>query len=296
MGAGRELLALLQASGRRSFFVVGIGKNVGKTVAMRAIYEAAVRAGVSVGLTSIGRDGEAIDAADALPKPRLWLREGTTIATARSVLPRSPSSELLALESLQTAAGPLVLARVAQPAFYELVGPPTASGIRATVASLLAHAEIALVDGALDRVAALAGGDDAVVVACGAAAAQTMQEAVDEIRALVQRLGIERYRDGEELVRVRGALTPAKAAQLIAAGETRQIVLRDPTQFVISGKAATQALRRLDVRCERPVRVVAATVASIGRKTNFEPRAFAQAVGEATGLPTFDVYAGIRAA
>jgi hypothetical protein len=296
MVVGRELLALLRASGKRSFFVVGIGKNVGKTVTTRAIYEAAGDAALAVGMTSIGRDGEAVDAGDAAPKPRLWLRPGTAIATARSVLPRSPASHIVAVEDLQTAAGPLVLARVLQPAYYELVGPPTASGVRRTVDALLALADVALVDGAVDRVAALAGGDDAVVVACGAAAAETMQEAVDEIRALVERLAVERYREDRDALHVEGALTAAKAAELIAAGEARQVVVRDPTQIALTGKAAVQALRRLQVRCERPLHVVAATVASIGRKCTFEPRAFARAVGDATGLPTFDVYAGTRAA
>ncbi|MBV8489474.1 MAG: hypothetical protein JO199_03015, partial [Candidatus Eremiobacteraeota bacterium] len=242
MVVGRELLALLRASGKRSCFVVGIGKNVGKTVTMRAIYEAACDAGSVAGLTSIGRDGEAVDAGDALPKPRLPLRPGTIVATARSVLPRSPASEILSLEPLQTAAGPLVLARVAHAANYELVGPPTASGVRATVERLLEWSDVALVDGAIDRVAALAGGDDAVVVACGAAAAETMQEAVDEIRALVARLSVERHQAGETAVFVEGALTAERAAELIAAGEQRQVVVRDPTQIALTGKAAMQAL------------------------------------------------------
>jgi len=38
------------------------------------------------------------------------------------------------------------------------------------------------------------------------------------------------------------------------------------------------------------------TAASIGRDRYFEPAAFARAVALATGLPTFDVYAGARAA
>ncbi len=296
MTAGRELLALCNATGARSFFVVGVGKNVGKTVTMRAIYEAACEAGTTVGLTSIGRDGEAVDAGDALPKPRLWLRPGTVIATARDVLPRSPASEMLEFGGLPTAAGPVVFARVASPAYYELVGPPTASGIRACVDELLARAQIAIVDGAIDRVAALAGGGDAIVVATGASAAPTARDAVEQIRALVLRLSVQRYDDREPALHVGGALTASRAAELIAARERRQIVVRDPTQIALSGKAATHALERLRVRCERPLHVVAATVASIGRERTFEPRAFAEAVAEATGLPTFDVYAGRRAA
>lgn len=296
MRVGKALYELARESGARSIFVVGTGKNVGKTVAMRAIYQAAAAAGVTVGLSSIGRDGEAVDAGDAAPKPRLFLRPGTAVATARNVLPPAPASEILATSELATAAGRLLFARVRASAFYELVGPPTASGVREIVDRLLEFADVTIVDGAIDRVAALAGGDDAIVVACGASAANTIAEAADGIGALVERLRVPAFDPLQPFVRVDGALTAGKSAALVAAREARQIVVRDPTQIALTGRAAAHALRALTIRCERPLRVIAATVASIGRERSFEPRAFANAVAEATKLPTFDVYAGVRAA
>ncbi|HTA38812.1 MAG TPA: hypothetical protein VK760_07045 [Candidatus Acidoferrales bacterium] len=296
MRVGHELLDLARAGGVRSLFVVGTGKNVGKTVAMRAVYEAACDAGLSAALTSIGRDGEAIDAGDAQPKPRLRLQPGTVLATARGVLPRSPASRILELSDLQTAAGPLLYAQVAHAGFYELVGPPTASGIREAVDVLQRLADFIIVDGAIDRVAALAGGRDAVIVASGAAAAGTMNEAVEAASALVQRLSVPAADPGGDALRIDGALTATRAAELIAARERRQIVVRDPTQIALVGKAASHAFAHLTIRCERPLHVVAATVASIGRESAFEPRGFARAVASATGIPTFDVYAGARVA
>jgi hypothetical protein len=296
MRVGHELLDLTSASGARSLFVVGIGKNVGKTVTMRAVYEAASARGISVGLTSIGRDGEAVDVGDAQPKPRLLLAPGTVVATAAGVLPRFPASQMLELSNLQTAAGNLLYARVVHHGFYELVGPPTASGMRQVTDRLCSLADFAIVDGAIDRVAALAGGSDAVIVASGASAAATVGEAVDGIRALVARLRVPRFDPNEPGVHVDGALTAARAAELIAARENRQVIVRDPTQIALAGKAASHALASLRIRCERPLHVLAATVASIGRERSFEPRAFAREVAAATGLPTFDVYANERAA
>lgn len=296
MHVGKALYGLARETGARSIFVVGTGKNVGKTVAMRAIYEAAAAAGETVGLTSIGRDGEAVDAGDAQPKPRLFLRAGTAVATARGVLPSTPASEILDISDLATAAGRLLFARVRGDAFYELVGPPTASGVREIVDRLLDFAGVTIVDGAIDRVAALAGGDDAIVVSCGASAAGTLAEAAGGIGALVERLRVPAFDASRPFVRVDGALTAAKSAALIAAHERRQVVVRDPTQIALTGKAAAHALSALTVRCERPLRVIAATVASIGRDRSFEPRAFARAVADATKLPTFDVYAGVQAA
>lgn len=293
---GEAIFQLARATGAPSLVVVGTGKNVGKTVAMRAIYRAAVAHGVMPGLTSIGRDGEAVDVGDEQAKPRLFLHAGTAIATARDVLPVSPASEILELSSLTTAAGALVYARVHAPAYYELVGPPTASGLRESIDVLKEYAPYVIVDGAIDRIAALAGGRDAVVVSCGAAAAATMEEAVSDVRALVARLCVPRVDDAAPALRIDGALTPSLASEFIRAREKRQIVVQDPTQIAVSGRAALHVLERLLLRCEREIKVVAVTVASIGRDRSFEPRLFAHEVAAATGLPTFDVFAGERAA
>lgn len=293
MRVGQHLLELARAGGCRSLFVVGTGKNVGKTVAMRAIADAATARGLRLGMTSIGRDGEAVDSSDALAKPRLFLRPGTIVATARNLLPPHPASELLDFTPWTTASGAVIVARVRDAAYYELAGPSTAAGVRACVRRFadLGCAQI-VVDGALDRVAALAGGNDAVIVSAGAPAARTMEDAVNDVRALAARLCIARVDRSQPFFDVDGALTAAHASRLASQGERRQIVVRDPTQIAITGKAMLGVAARLQLRCERPLRVVAATVASIGRDRYFEPRAFAQAVASATGLPTFDVYAG----
>lgn len=296
VAVGHELLALAREASASSLVFVGTGKNVGKTVAMRAVYEAALASNLFAGLTSIGRDGEAIDVGDAQSKPRLFLRAGTVVATARDVLPVTPASEMLELSRLATAAGPLAYARVRADAYYELIGPPTASGLREAMLGLAKYAPYTIADGAIDRVAALAGGDDAVIVACGASSATTPDEAVDDVRALVARLCVKKYDGIGEVVEIDGALTPSRAAELLRSRETRVVLVHDPTQIALAGRAALTALAGLRIRCVRPIRVVGVTTASIGRNHQFEPREFASAVASATGLPTFDVYAAERAA
>lgn len=296
VAVGDELWRCARETGAQSLVVVGTGKNVGKTVATRAMYEAALSTPLRLGLTSIGRDGEAIDVGDAQSKPRLFLRSGTYIATARDVLPRTPAAEIINLSGLRTAAGSLVYARVRGEAYFELVGPPTASGLREAIVELARHCDHVIVDGAIDRVAALAGGQDAVIVSCGAATSSTMEEAVEEVQALVARLCIPRYDGAGESIRVQGALTPTRVAEYVGMNERRAIVVGDPTQVALSGRSALAALSKLTIRCERPLRVVAVTVASIGRSNHFEPRDFARAVSKATALPTFDIYAGERVA
>lgn len=288
MRVGLELLELARVVQARAIFIVGIGRDVGKTTTLRAIYGAACDAGLRIGLASCG--------SAASRKPRLWLQPQTLFATARSSLPRSPAAKIVGLSHLRSPEGALVYARAAANGWFEIAGPPTASGVREVVDELSSSSEIVIVDGAVDRVAALAGSSGAIVVAGGAAAANTMQEAVDEIAALVGRLRVAQVDPGEPALYVDGALTTAQAAALIAARDSRQIVVQDPTQIALSGKAASRALSRLRIRCRRPLHVVAATIASIAEQRTFEPRAFAQAVAAATGLPTFDVYASARAA
>jgi len=293
---GSAILDLASGRRLRSICVVGTGKNAGKTVTARTIALAALRKGLRVGITSLGRDGEIVDAVDARLKPRLYLPEGVRIACARDVLPAHPACEILEKTSWQTAAGPVIIARVRHLGFFEVAGPATSSGARACIARFFElGCEIVVVDGAVDRVAALAGGEDAVVIASGADGAKTMDEAVEEARALAVRLGTPPFDSQEPFIEVDGALLPSLAAELMAAGERRQVVVTDPTQIALHGKAMIAIADRLKLRCRRSLHVVAATVASVGRDRCFEPRTFLRRVGRAANLPVFDVYANAAA-
>jgi hypothetical protein len=274
---GAALLEHVRRTGLSSVAIVGIAKNVGKTVAMRALYEAAYERGMRVGLVSAGRDGESVDAVFGNAKPRLWLYPGMIIAAAPE-----PGAELERV-------------RVTEEAYYELIGPPTASGLRDAVNELRRDCDVVLIDGAIDRLAVIATGDDAIVVACGAAAAPTEQDVLDEVRGLVMRLRVPRFDGTEPAIRIEGALLPEMVAQLIKRGERRAVVVASPASIVLSGKAALRALERLRIRCERPASVVAVTAASIGPAQSFEPREFLEAIARSTGLATYDVYAGAAA-
>lgn len=296
MSIGDTLLQLARKKGQRSLFVVGTGKNAGKTVTMRAIAAAAMRQGLRIGLSSAGRDGEALDAVDSAAKPRLFLQPGTLIATARNLLPSHPASEIVEISDWQSAAGEVIFARIRHAAYYELAGPPKASELRACIDRLAAlGSDLVIVDGAIDRTAALAGGNDAVIVAIGADAAPTIEAAALEARALVQRLGVPQYDSQHPFVKVDGVLDEAAAQQLIANNEKRQVVVRDPTQIAIAGKSFIRVAGRLQLRCERAIEVVAATVASIGHERRFEPPDLLHAVADAIALPVFDVYAAAAA-
>jgi hypothetical protein len=287
------MLSLARARGRRSVAVVGTSKNAGKTVVTAALARALGDAGTPFGLCSIGRDGEAFDALEGGTKPRFALRVGASIATAAALVPRSPALEIYAETAERSALGPIVLARVRAPGYFEIAGPPSAEALRRVANALGETTDFTLVDGAVDRLAALRS-EDAIVVAVGAHAAPTLEHAVDDVTALVRRLQlplIDSDRD-RDAVRVAGALTAAMAAEFVRAGEKRSVVVADATHVAFGGKTFLTLAARLDLRCERALHPIACTVAPFSWARAFEPRAFARAVAERTRLPVFDVYAG----
>lgn len=283
MSVGAKLLKLAAARGARTIFVVGTAKGVGKTTALRTMYEAAAGEGVRTALVSVGF------------RSRLALRPNTLFATARALLPDSPGCEILELSRVASAAGPLLYARTVYDGAYDVVGPSSASGLREVTQALAPFSDLLFVDGAIDRLAMLAASDAAVVVSCGAAGAKTAAEAVAGMAALVTRLRVPAYDAREPWVEIEAALTATLATEFIAADEARQIVVRDPTQIVMSGPPLVRALERLRVRCRRPLAVVATTVCALAPERSFEPGAFLRDVAGATGLPAFDVFAGAAA-
>jgi hypothetical protein len=224
------------------------------------------------------------------------LRAGTLFATARTLLPAVPATTVVGTTSLQTPAGPLVYARTMHDGEYDVIGPSTAGGLRETVEFLNARSECVLVDGAVDRLAMLAGSTGAIIVACGAAGAKSEAEAIDEVAALTERLRVSVVDRDDDFVAVPNALTPSIAGELMRSSETRQVVVDDATQIALHGAGLVRAMRELRLRCRFPLKVVATTTCAVAPERAFEPVRFADAVARRTGLPAFDVFAAREAA
>jgi hypothetical protein len=292
MDVGKALLERARAGGHTGIAVVGTGKNVGKTVTTVAVYEVLCREGVVVGLTSIGRDGEERDVVEATAKPRLFLHAGTLIATAQSTLSPYPAVEIIQHMKYRSALGPIVLARIRVPGFYEIAGPAGADALQSVMRALRAcGAAFTLLDGAVDRIAALREGEDAIVVATGAASDTVPARVVEEVKGLVGKLSLRSADTLRPILRVPGALHAGEAALLAQNGERRQILVRDATRIAFGGTLFLGLAAQLDFRCERTLYPIATTVASMSSKRFFEPVSFLQAVAKATGLPAYDVYA-----
>jgi hypothetical protein len=293
-----EALYALATAAARSVVVVGTAKNAGKTTTFNALRAVAARHGVAIAVTSIGRDGEPSDALDAQPKPRVRLAAGTIVALPAGLVPRSPAFAILDAGAA-SALGTTIFARVMLPTTCEIAGPPTAGAMRATIERLrgLGTGPV-FVDGAIDRVAALAGGDDAVIVATGGASGATLARVAAVASDTVARLmlpGRDPLRERARVIVVVGALDARDAEELLADARDATVVVEDPTRIAIRGALFAKLRAAVDLRCQRPLRVVACTTSPVGREVALEPRALVAAVARATGLPTFDVVADLAA-
>ncbi len=291
MNAGARLLELARTSGAQSIAVVGTSKNAGKSADVAAICAALRQEGTLFGLCSAGRDGETYDVIDGGPKPRFFLYARTLLATAEVLLGAGAALEIVEETGERGALGPIVVARVSGAGYFEIAGPSSARALDRIARSLARRAEFVVIDGAIDRLAALRERGDAIVVAVGATA-PTQSAAVDEIRALVERLRLPEPEADRAALRIEGGLTATHAERLAREGERRQVVVGDPTQIAFGGKTFLSLASRLVLRCERPLKPVACTVAPSGPEGRYDAKGFLRAVAAATGLPTFDVFAG----
>lgn len=133
--------------------IVGLEKNVGKTTTLNWLIEGAPQ-DFTLGLTSIGIDGEAIDQVTATVKPRIFVSKGTIVATAIESYYRSDcTKELLVMTGINTSIGEVVIFKCLSAGFVELAGPSIGSQIKKVVKVMRnLGARLVLVDSALSRV------------------------------------------------------------------------------------------------------------------------------------------------
>jgi hypothetical protein len=170
--------------------VVGLAKNTGKTETLAALLREVEEADRTVGVTSIGRDGESHDVIDPhIEKPRVRLWAGSLVASTDALLRASGIRyELLEDTGVRTPLGRVLVARLLAQGTVEIAGPSAARDVRTVADAMLARgAGLVLVDGAIDRRAASSPAVcDALVVATGAVLAEQIEAVVEQTRDAVE--------------------------------------------------------------------------------------------------------------
>ncbi len=164
---------LIEALGAaRKVAFVGLAKNTGKTVAVNTLMRELSGCGRSLGITSIGRDGEEFDAiSPQIEKPPILCPAGTVVATTQPLLRRSQAAYAVIVETdVWTPLGRVVVARLLRAGKCEIAGPSTSTDLQAVIGEMSAlGVDTVIVDGSIDRrAAATPAVADAVVVATGA--------------------------------------------------------------------------------------------------------------------------------
>ena len=224
----------------RSLSIVGLEKNTGKTVCLNYILRRMHQLGVHVGVTSIGVDGEQVDAVFATAKPEIVLYEGTHFTTSeKHYLSRQLLSDIVSVDEQRTSLGRLVTARVLLQGPVLLSGAATPALLRRQIADLQAlDCQVAIVDGALSRLSlASPTVTDAMVLATGAAVSVSLQQLVARTRFVHSLIGLEEV---DEALRSRlGAIESG----IWAVGDDGEVHDLGITSVFLIGKAEGDLLR-----------------------------------------------------
>ncbi|HKG37387.1 MAG TPA: hypothetical protein VKB25_00205 [Conexibacter sp.] len=172
--------------------LVGLAKNTGKTVALGAILSELEERGETIGVTSIGRDGEATDAIDdAIAKPPIRLPAMALVATTDRLLERSDvRAEVPLRTEHRTPLGRVVVARLLERGAVEVAGPVAAQDVGEVVEQMRRlGAGRVLVDGSIDRRAGASPRlADGVVLSTGAVLSADLDQLVRRTKAAVDLL------------------------------------------------------------------------------------------------------------
>ena len=178
----------------RSLSIVGLEKNTGKTVCLNYILHRLNELHTTVGVTSIGVDGEQVDSVFATAKPEITLYEGSLFITSEQhYLKRQLVSSIEHVDSKRTALGPLVTARVLVSGKALLSGAATTGILRQQIEQLDSMGcKLTIVDGALSRLSlASPTVTDAMILATGAAVSANIKNLIARTRFLYNLIRLE---------------------------------------------------------------------------------------------------------
>ncbi|MCI8809676.1 MAG: hypothetical protein HFF84_06015 [Oscillibacter sp.] len=161
--------------------VIGLCKNAGKTTALRRLM---VELGEErLGLTSVGRDGEATDLVTGTEKPDLYIKQGDLFATARGMMTLCDVTlEVAGLTGVRTPLGEVAIFRALSDGYIQLAGPSAAGQLPPLCERFAAlGASRVLIDGAAGRKSLAGAGVEGTAILCtGASQDRDMEQVVAE--------------------------------------------------------------------------------------------------------------------
>lgn len=221
--------------------IIGMDKNVGKTTVLNYILKEA-RGKLSLGLTSIGRDGEDKDRVTLTKKPKIYTERGTLIATAKQCLFSSDiTREIIETTGIHTPMGEVIIAKALSDGYVELGGPSINAYMQSICTELLDYrAGLVLVDGALSRkTSASPAITEAAILSTGASLGRDINRVVEMTSYSVKLLSIEQELDKNILKLCKDILANSRVGIISREGNIESL------DVMTSLEAAKQIVERL---------------------------------------------------
>ena len=297
----------------RTISIIGMAKNVGKTTTLNYLIHEFAKSGTTLALTSIGRDGEAIDLVTHTEKPTIFVQKGTVIATAEKLLGLGDiSKEILSVTRMNTPMGKVVVARARSDGYVQIGGP----SITTQIAHLLKDmdqfgVDKMVVDGAISRKTLANPYVTAATILCtGASLNPNMQVVIDETRHLVDLFTLPQMKESailqkiatapdekvikaDEFIYVKGAVSDAYVNQLIMSnhhlGDT-YLIAEDASKIFIKPLTHEKLkIKQAKLTVLNPINLVAVTVNPVSpHGVNFDREEFLRKMVAHVKIPVFD--------
>ena len=192
-----NILQLL-AKEYKAVSIVGMAKNAGKTTALNFLIEEAYDEGITLGITSTGRDGETVDLVTETEKPKVYLYEDTVVSVPVKLFDLAEAGlEILSTTKYRTSLGELYLCRVRDSGYVQIAGPVAAADTKRMCTEMLElGAELVLIDGAIDRKSVAApDSSDAVILSTGAVLSRDIRNVVRDTAHVVELYSLPELED-----------------------------------------------------------------------------------------------------
>jgi len=163
----------------KSLSIIGMQKNAGKTTCLNSILEH--NSNLTIGLTSIGRDGEKEDSVYKVSKPSIFVNKGTLVATTDDCLKNSSCEySILHKTNINTPLGVVYIIKVTTAGFIDLAGPSFNKQIN-EVKEYMGDVDLFIVDGAFSRKQMASNEElEATILVTGASYSKDIDEVVRE--------------------------------------------------------------------------------------------------------------------
>jgi hypothetical protein len=172
----------------KTISIVGMAKNAGKTTALNFLIEEAIDEGITLGITSTGRDGETQDLVTGTEKPRVYMEEGMIAAVPALLYDLADAGlEVIRRTKYSTAIGELLICKVREAGYVQIAGPVINAEQKMLCQDMMdLGCELIMIDGAIDR-KTIASPDtsDAIILSTGAVLSRTLSKVCDETAHIV---------------------------------------------------------------------------------------------------------------